>query len=101
MLKSFLICLSPALLAYAIMLVEIATNNSLKSDVWAEIVKFLFGFGAILAGACVARHVYHTSPSREDVKWVLVILTFFGVAAVYFAMAMAGCCGLVILGDVR
>lgn len=99
MLRSFLICLSPALLAYAIMIAGITSGSSVGSSMGINLVLMLLGFGAVLSGGCVGLHVYRKTGDPVFLKWVATILTFLGVGVVYFAIATAGCCGIAIVGD--
>ena len=97
--RAFLICLSPSLFAYGIMIVGMASGSSFGSSEWITIVMILLGAGALLSGACVGRHVFRKTGDPEFLKWFLAILTFIGVGVVYFAIATAGCCGIAIMGD--
>lgn len=92
--RPFLICLSPALLAYAILLVGMTGGGVTINAVIA-----LLAIGALISGACVGRHVYRKTGEPAFLKWFLSILSFAGVAALYFAVAMAGCCGIALLED--
>ncbi len=91
--RSFLICLSPAILGFVFILIMVA----LKSDAHAliSVALFLFGAGALLSGGWVARNIVVGSSERNWATWLGAVLAFIGVAAAYFAMTMGGCCGLV------
>ena len=96
--RPFLICLSPALLAYAVLLVGV-TGGMSGSSVTINAVITVLAIGALISGAFVGRHVYRKTGEPAFLKWFLAILSFTGVAALYFAVAMAGCCGIVMLED--
>lgn len=96
--RPFLICLSPTLLAYAILIVGQAGGMS-GSSITLNTVITLLAIGALVSGGCVGRHVYRKTGEPPFLKWLLAILSFLGVTALYFAVAMAGCCGLAVLGD--
>ncbi len=97
--RSFLICLSPAILSYAIMIAGISSGTSSGTDAWMTFVLVLIGFGALLSAGCVARHVYRATGDPVFLKWFVAILSFLGVGVAYFAIATAGCCGIVLMGD--
>jgi len=97
--RSFLICLSPALLAYAILIISMASGSLLESDPLITIVLVLVGFGALLSAGCVGRHVFRATGESFFLKWFVAILSFLGVGVVYFAIATAGCCGIAMIGD--
>jgi len=96
--RPFLLCLSPALLAYAVLLVGVAGGMA-GSSVTLNTVITILAIGALISGACVGRHVYCKTGEPAFLKWFLAILSFAGVAVLYFAVAMAGCCGIVVLED--
>jgi hypothetical protein len=96
--RPFLICLSPALLAYAVLLVGV-TGGMSGSSVKLNTVITLLAIGALISGSCVARHVYRKTGEPAFLKWFLAILSFAGVAVLYFAVTMAGCCGIAMLED--
>jgi len=96
--RPFLLCLSPALLAYAVLLVGVAGGMA-GSSVTLNTVITILAIGALISGACVGRHVYRKTGEPAFLKWFLAILSFAGVAVLYFAVAMAGCCGIVVLED--
>jgi hypothetical protein len=96
--RPFLLCLSPALLAYVIMLVGV-TGGMSGSSITLNTVITLLAIGALISGGCVGRHVYRKTGEPAFLKWFLAILSFAGVAVLYFAVAMAGCCGIVVLED--
>lgn len=91
-LKTFLICLAPALLALMLMLLG---NWVGEWVIWFAVV--LIVVGAILSGACVAGHLHRSMEPKGQstpLKVVLGILVILGVALAYFGIASAGCCGL-------
>jgi peptidoglycan/LPS O-acetylase OafA/YrhL len=96
--RPFLICLSPALLAYAVLLVGV-TGGMSGSSVTLNTVITLLAIGALISGACVARHLYRKTGEPAFLKWFLAILSFAGVAVLYFAVTLAGCCGIAMLED--
>ena len=96
--RPFLICLSPALLAYAVLLVGVTGGMSGSSLTLNSVITML-AIGALISGGYVARHVFRKTGEPAFLKWFLAILTFAGVAVLYFAVAMAGCCGIVMLED--
>lgn len=97
--RSFLICLSPAVLGYAILIASIASGVSTGTDLLLTTVLVLFGFGSLLSAGCVGRHVYRATGDPAFLKWLVAFLSFLGVGTAYFAIATAGCCGITILGD--
>ncbi len=99
MFRSFLICLSPSILAYGIMIVGMMSGSKFGSSDWISLVVILLGAGAVLSGACVGRHVFRKTGEPVFLKWFLAVLTFLGVGVVYFVIATAGCCGIAVVGD--
>jgi hypothetical protein len=97
MLKSFLICLAPAVLAYAILLASMFGDSLADPAITAVVI--LLVIGAIVSGLCVGRHVFRAVKDPVFLKWTLAILSFLGVGLGYFAMASEGCCGIAVLGD--
>ncbi|MDA7920779.1 hypothetical protein N9B73_03390 [Verrucomicrobiales bacterium] len=91
--RLFLICLSPAIFGFVVILMNLGGNA--MPNALMEGVIVLFGIGALLSGGCVARKIVLGSSDRTWLTWLGAVLSFIGVAAAYFAMTMGGCCGLV------
>ncbi len=94
MFKRFALCLSPAILAYIIVVVMGLTSALGSEDVMLTVATVLIGIGAIGSGICVGLKVYRSMDSPTWVRWVVSILTFLGVGIAYLAVGFAGCCGL-------
>ncbi|NLT70750.1 MAG: hypothetical protein GXX91_08650 [Verrucomicrobiaceae bacterium] len=94
--RLFLICLSPSLLAYAIVLVA-SSGDMADSSFTPSAVLLLLVIGGLLSGVCVGRHVFRKTDGAVFLKWLLAVLTFAGVATLYFALALAGCCGVALI----
>ncbi|MEQ1841501.1 MAG: hypothetical protein ABL994_13920 [Verrucomicrobiales bacterium] len=97
--RSFLICLSPAVLGYAILIACIASGSNSGVESLLTLVLVLIGFGSLLSAGCVGRHVYRATGDPAFLKWFVSILSFLGVGVAYFAIATAGCCGITMMGD--
>ncbi|MDF1741594.1 MAG: hypothetical protein P1U86_20695 [Verrucomicrobiales bacterium] len=91
--RPFLICLSPAILGFVLVLAVALGDRA--SDGLIVVAMYLFGLGALISGGCVARKIVLSSLDPAWWKWTAAVLAFIGVAAAYFAMTMGGCCGLV------
>jgi hypothetical protein len=99
-LRSFLICLSPVLLAY--LLVLVGGGISRGGDGFLSAALILIGLGSVVAGICVGRHVYLAMEPKGNASFLkvfLAALAFVGVGVAYFAVGTAGCCGVAILSD--
>lgn len=97
--RSFLICLSPALLAFAILIIGMVSGSNSGTDEMLTLAMILIGLGALLSASCVGRYVYRATGDPAFLKWFVAILSFLGVGVVYFGIATAGCCGIVMAGD--
>lgn len=95
--RLFLICLSPAILGFILILVGVAGSNA-SGDFIAGAI-YLFGFGALVSGGCVARNILRGEIEPSWWRWTAAVLAFIAVAAGYFAMTMGGCCGLVMMTE--
>lgn len=99
--RLFLICLSPSLLAYVIVLLA-SSGEMAESSVTPSAVILLLIIGALLSGGCVSRHVVRTLGGPVFLKWLFAVLAFAGVATLYFALASVGCCGIAFIeGSLR
>lgn len=87
--RKFLICLAPVILAYILVL---AGRDKM---IGASIV--LIVMGSAIAGSCAGFHVYRSMEPKGQgsfLKWFTAVVTFLGVAPLYFFLSMAGCCGI-------
>lgn len=92
-LKTFLLCLAPALLAF---LSAMLADYVGEGVIWFALL--LIVVGAILSGTCVARHLFRSMEPKGEgtpLKIFLGILVFLGVGIAYLGIASAGCCALV------
>ncbi|HRQ88651.1 MAG TPA: hypothetical protein PLA50_07625 [Bacteroidia bacterium] len=89
-LRSFLLCLAPAILAYILVLVG-------KDETIIDAVVLLIVVGSAIAGSCAGFHVYRSMEPEGQatfLKWFTAVVVFLGVAPLYLFLAMAGCCGI-------
>jgi len=91
--KKFLICLSPAALAYVIVVASNLGSNKLSESVMM-LSMVLIIIGGIVSGICVATHVYKSMGAEKWAKITVSILCFLGVGIAYSSVGIAGCCGL-------
>lgn len=91
--RPFLICLSPAILGFVLILVGAALQSTSEGLITGAMV--LFGVGALMSAACVAGRILRRSENPSGATWLGAVLAFIGVSVAYFAMTMGGCCGLV------
>jgi hypothetical protein len=97
--RCLLICLSPTVLAYVILLTGMMSGKKMGSDSWVPILMLLITIGACVSGGFVSARVFRSVVEPVFLKWLLAILTFIGVGLGYFALATAGCCGIAVMGD--
>ncbi len=90
--KKFLFCLAPSILAYLIVIVTGMSSSTDDSVIWLAMGLILVG--ALMSGGLVATSVYEKMKAEKGVKIIVSILCFLGVGVAYFAVSMAGCCGL-------
>ncbi len=93
--RPFLICLSPAIVGFIL----VVTGSVVWDEALIQIAVALFGIGALVSGCWVGAAIIHKSEEPTGMVCLGAVLAFFGVTAGYFAMAMGGCCGLVMATD--
>ena len=50
--------------------------------------------GGVISGACVGTHTSKAIDGQKWVKIVVGVLVFLVVGVAYYALGMAGCCGV-------
>ncbi len=88
--RSFLLCLAPAVVACLLMV--------MATEAMFDAAVILIVMGSAISGSCAAFYVYGTMEPKGRAtfsKWGAAIATFLGVAPLYFFLAVAGCSGVV------
>lgn len=92
-LKSFLLCLAPAILSYVILLI----SGKAGGEGALSFAMLLICLGALVSGGCVAYHLHRSMEPKGEassLKIFLGILVFLGVGIAYLGVGFAGCCGV-------